>query len=518
MGTLPRALIDITREKGVWPEAIDSVGDWLYFDRKGASGEHAAYVRNLYDLLFPTDLIDRAIVFTQFWTSDIRDPDVNYKEADNDYGYSEREALDLAERIAADHELTLEAARRMTPLDLKTVAPFAERLGRRAKRPKDLFDVVLGFVDGNGTGVRMLRGVLRGIDLEDHLLGEACLQRAVETLRGTLPLVDLYSALSIDGSRVDQVVAELKAGRIAPAECAFLSYGRGLDGLSPQSVTKLLDELAEHGSLGGWTALEVANMYRLGEPLTPAYAEVVKKLLTNPALIDATRDRNRDPHLLETLTKQVRAASGIDEEFAAGMAQQVLRLAEADGWEIMSALKSAMRDVISMLCVDHPAVMWAYVTRFYDAATPIELNRLHDLIGPDEDRFDNSNHTDAGPLFTLSKDEIFKWTDVSPDRSAFLVSFFPTLSTDESGSVWHPDFEELGSRYGQTKAFRSALADRIRPRSWSGSIVPLLEVYLEPLRSWAKHRIPTLATWAKDQLHRLEQRIERERRNEGMIE
>lgn len=512
-----QALIAIAGEKGGWPEAVESVGDWLYFDRRGANKKKSKYIRDLYDQLFPVDLIDRAIVFTQFWTSDIRDPDAIHKESDNDFGYSERAALDIADKISLDDELTLSAVRRMTPLDLKTVSPFAERLARRASNREAIFDLALSFVDAKGTGVRMLRGILRGIDLEDHALADACLQRAVETLRGTLPLIDLYSALSIDGSRIEQIIAELKAGRIKPAECTFLSYGRGLDDLPPRWVFRLLEQLLEHGSDGAWTALEVATMYRHGIPMSAEFAGMVKQLLVNPALIDAGRDRNRDSHLFETLTKQVRAIVGIDEDFGAGMSQQVLRLARSESWEIVSSLKSATRDLIAMLSADRPQILWAYIARFYNEATPIELNRLYDLIGPNEDRFDKSDHTGAGPLFALPKDELLTWADQSPERAAFLVSFFPTLSVDASGSVWHSEFEELGTRYGRAKEFRNALADRIRPRSWSGSIVPLLEIYLDPLRQWTKHQIPALATWAKDQLHRLERRIEREKVNEGGV-
>jgi hypothetical protein len=43
----------------------------------------------------------------------------------------------------------------------------------------------------------------------------------------------------------------------------------------------------------------------------------------------------------------------------------------------------------------------------------------------------------------------------------------------------------------------------------------LLEVYLKPLKEWSKHKIPTLATWAKDQVQQLESRIEREKEYEG---
>lgn len=83
-------------------------------------------------------MIDKAIVFTRFWSSDIRDPDAIYRQSDNDFGYSERAALDLADKISEDDDTALLAIRRMMPLDLKTVGPFAERLGQRVRHPEQV--------------------------------------------------------------------------------------------------------------------------------------------------------------------------------------------------------------------------------------------------------------------------------------------------------------------------------------------------------------------------------------------
>lgn len=510
-----QALMTIAEEKGSWPEAIEGVGDWLYFDRKGASTDRANFVRDLYSKLFPTDLVERAILFTKFWSSDIRDPDAIYNESDSDFGYSERVARELADKIAADDDLTLEAIRRMTPLDLKSVVPFAERLASGARNRRVAFDTALDLVEAKNGGINMLRGILRGIDLQDHTLADECLQAATQRLEGTIPLINLYSAVTIDSARIEQIVAELKAGKIEPVECAFLSYGRGLDGLSLKSVSRLLDELVRHGSDGAWTALEVAMMYQHGNRLSPEFAREIARLLVNSALVSRNRDRQRDAHVFEDLIKKVRAVIGLDPELADGLATQMLLLAEVDDWEIFTTLGGAMRHVVTMLREDQPETLWAHIKRFHETATPIELNRLKDIIGPNSDRFDKSAHTEAGPLFGLSKQLVFDWADHSTDRAAFLIEFYPTLSADDNRMAWHPDFEELASRYGASKEFRKALAERMRPRSWSGSVIPLLEVYLDPLESWFKHPTRSLAVWAKDQYQRLQSRIERERQNEG---
>lgn len=131
-----------------------------------------------------------------------------------------------------------------------------------------------------------------------------------------------------------------------------------------QKMYRDFDELNRPWDRWRPAALEIATMYRHGKPISSEFAEKVKMLLVNPELIGGSRNRGRDEHLFETLLVQVRNVVGIDEEFGNGMAQQVLRLAQTDDWEIISSLKSAMRDLIKMLRDDQPEVLWAYIERF----------------------------------------------------------------------------------------------------------------------------------------------------------
>jgi hypothetical protein len=57
------------------------------------------------------------------------------------------------------------------------------------------------------------------------------------------------------------VVPLLQSGDVEPWQCAMLSYGRGLDHLSPEQIMPLLDELGEHGARGHWVVLDIISMY-----------------------------------------------------------------------------------------------------------------------------------------------------------------------------------------------------------------------------------------------------------------
>ena len=72
-------IVAVVADRGYWPEAAKSIGDWLYFDRASRDEMFAVEVRRLYDALLPTEPEDRAVLFSQFWPADFRDPEAIYQ-------------------------------------------------------------------------------------------------------------------------------------------------------------------------------------------------------------------------------------------------------------------------------------------------------------------------------------------------------------------------------------------------------------------------------------------------------
>lgn len=103
------ATLEIARQKGLWLEIIQAIGDWLYFDRSKAPVDLSARVRALYDRLLPTGALERALLYSKFYPASIRDPDVDYQretDAARDFEYASRKAREIAKEIAADDYLT----------------------------------------------------------------------------------------------------------------------------------------------------------------------------------------------------------------------------------------------------------------------------------------------------------------------------------------------------------------------------------------------------------------------------
>jgi hypothetical protein len=125
-------------------------------------------------------------------------------------------------------------------------------------------------------------------------------------------------------------------------------------------------------------------------------------------------------------------------------------------------------------------------------------------------------HNGEGRLFGIDEDFVFEWAKQDPDyRTPFLCTFYPVLLLHDDGpATWHPALERIATEFGRVSEFRNALARRLYPSSWSGSIVPLLEVYLVPLESWFEHPVRELALWARQTYRNIKRQIATERRRE----
>lgn len=322
----------IAGERGLWLDAIHSIGDRLYFDRRGVPEPLPGQVRSLYDALLPTDPVERALLYTRFWSAQIRDPDVMYSRDDSstcDYKYSARKARELAPGIAGDAETLARAIREMATRELHGAYPFAQELGLNVSDPVGTLKTAIGVYEGAGQpkSIQFICGLLNGIDQKDKALGNTCLQMALSSDALKPRAVSLYAATQLDPTRLQQVAESIRGGMLEPSACVSLSYGRGLDHLSVSEIAPFLEELSRHNAEGLWAALEVISMYQLGRAdLDPGLERLIKRLLTSPELLGTVGRGERDGFDFETLVELVDAKGTLDAPFAAALAEQFVRL------------------------------------------------------------------------------------------------------------------------------------------------------------------------------------------------
>jgi hypothetical protein len=127
-----KAMIErIVAHVGIWPEAIQAVNSWLFFDRREALKEIADKVRALFDQLMPTDPVDLVVLYTCRWQIDFNNLDLDYDPGDPaclDYEYAEQEVRKLTDVIAHDEMMLDDVLHRLVTSDAKTAFAFSRRL------------------------------------------------------------------------------------------------------------------------------------------------------------------------------------------------------------------------------------------------------------------------------------------------------------------------------------------------------------------------------------------------------
>ena len=513
-----KTMIDrIIAQFGFWPEAVQDVNAWLYYDSKGTLETLRNAVRSYFDMLMPTDPVELVVLYTQGWQIDFHDPDVDYGREDqegNDHEYSLRKAAELAAIIADDPPAIERAIDRLAASDAKTIFPFTQRLAELVPAPVALFTSALTNVEARSeaANLQFFRGLIAGTDNRDPEKARTCIREALKSHKLKAEAISLIGAGRLQPQDIDFVISLLRTGDVLPWQCASLSYGRGLAHLSAEEIAPLLDELATHGAEGLWTALTSIAMVLHGNQQSPQpFFASIKTILVAPVLFDhVVQGSMAGYHLQETITLLIRH-NAIDKKFARALIKQLFGICKRRDHNVFSTLYKQVRDALQSLIEKHPKEVWAEASRLLLQTDTMMRYRFKQLV-----RCEYRDHLGAGLFFHLPAELYLDWVRRDPAHRAFIVLQWLPLTTEAiDGSLsWHTALEGFIAEFGEAERVLGELATRFHPRSWVGSIVPHLEPIISLLEKWTSHPLPTVRHWASCQITGIKEWIEREKQTD----
>lgn len=525
---IEKALHTIAKTKESWPEAIEKLGDWLYFDRQKSSVTLAKKVRNLYANLIPSDPIQKAILYTKFADSTFHDPDQNYsleQAASLSREYSAKKAEEIAREISKEDNLVSRAIEAMAKEELQGVTAFTQKISEKLKNPVEAFRIAVNsFEKAEGQkGIRFVCGLLAGIDKVSHTNSTQCIQIASESDALKSQMVNVYAAVKLSPERLKAIATSLAKGDIRAADCVHFSYGRRLSSLNFEDVLPLLEELISgQGTDGTRSALNIMYMYQNDQTtIDSALSDTIEQIITSPELINCFIDSDEGYHhvdtgyLVENLVLALEEKSNLETDFSEKLIGQIICICEAEEFNSFSASEHNFRGIVQLLAVSEPMLLWETVSNLLESGTLTAVNRIERLIksvgGSAESENDQSSI-----LFGLPEATFISWAEASPHvRAPLLLKFYPLLQDNPKGSQWHPKLESLTHKFGSISEFRKALGDLIYPRSWSGSIIPHFEKYLRLVDEWSDHPIPEMSEWAVEMHFSIERRIDWHQKRES---
>lgn len=525
---IEKALHTIAKTKESWPEAIEKLGDWLYFDRQKSSVTLAKKVRNLYANLMPSDPIQKALLYTKFAGLTFHDPDQDYsleQAASLSKEYSVKKAEEIAEEISKDDNLVYRAIEAMAKEELQGVTAFTQKISEKLKDPVEAFRIAVNsFEKSEGQkGIRFVCGLLAGIDKVSPTNSTQCIHIASESDALKSQMVNVYAAVKLSPDRVKAIAISLAKGDIRAADCVHFSYGRRLSSLNFEDVLPLLEELISgQGTDGIRSALDIIYMYQDDQTtIDPALFQLTKQIVTSPKLIQCFIDSDTGYHhvdtgyLLEKLVLAIQEESSLETDFSEKLIGQIVCICEAEKFSSFSASEHNFRGIVQLLAVSEPMLLWEAVSNLLEFGTLTAVNRIERLIKSVEGSAESENDQ-LSILFRLPEATFIRWAEASPHvRVPLLLKFYPLLKDNPKGCQWHPKLGSLTHKFGSISEFRQALADRIYPRSWSGSIIPHFEKCLRLIDEWFDHPVPEMSEWAMEMHFSIERRIDWHQKRES---
>ena len=307
---------------GFWPEAVEKVNEWLYFDRKEAPKELGEAVRRYFDELMPSDPVELAVLYTYGWQADFNDPDVDYEREESthsDFEYATRKAIELADVIANDPEVTHRALERFVVSDGKSVFPFARRLAELAPSATNLFEAALAIAEQRQEEANLdfFGGLIAGADTRDSKAARDCIRLALNSEKLKKNAVSMIGAGKLQSDAIQLVVSLLQSGDVTPWQCATLSYGRRMEHLDTQDILPLLSKLSQHSAEGLWAVLNIVSMVlHGGKELTEPLVLNLQNVLVDPRLFDGVGRKGMRGHDLERIVILLAQRNLIDQQFA----------------------------------------------------------------------------------------------------------------------------------------------------------------------------------------------------------
>ncbi|MER9697013.1 hypothetical protein [Mesorhizobium sp. M0146] len=509
------AMIDrIVAHSGLWPDAIEAVTAWLYFDARGTKRERVAKVRAYFDELMPDDPVDKVIVYTHGWPADFHAPDTRYDRGANknhDFEYSGRESAKLAPAIAADPDALDRALGSLCCREANNVFAFARALAFSAADPVELFRLAVAKLDGGLAAInrQLFRGLIAGTDARDPVAARECIRAALRAPKLKDDAISMIGSGKLQPGDLEVVIALLASGDVEPWRCAALSYGRGLEHLSSAEIMPLLDALRKKGAAGLWAALDIVFMYLLGgKPPSPGLVRTIKSVLLAPDLYNKVNQGPMDGHHFFESVELLAKHGAIDAKFARAMTAQIVKLSRVPSGDVFFALDDPAREALQQLLKSHPPEAWEVLSSHLENEDPVLRHGLNRLI--DRDRED---WLGAGTLFELPRDLYLGWVRAKPTkRASIIVPWLPlAVKQHDSSLVWHPAMASFVEEFSSQPDVLRGLSGRLRPGMWSDSLASYLEPLIPMVSTWQNHPVPAIRAWANSAIDNLRRWIDEER-------
>lgn len=496
----------IIAEGSYWPEAMQSVHDIIEHDFGALTTREVITLEKWKKLLTPE---------ADNWDDKLKqlvlNPSNNFKKDQNDnyIDHSAEEAKSFA------HQVNLDIITQHLPLLLdfpeqKQTWVFAKELAICNKNSSDFLNALF---DRLKTRKREYSQFLKGYLYGVNSVSQDTWHEALKHIGNEPELQSYYcEALTtgkFDTNQLNKLIELISQNKITVSSTLSLTIGRVTDHLSESEISNFCMSLGKLKGDAIWASLDILYMYiRAKDNLDLESVKYALSFLTlNVSFAKGEKLRSHDGYgWLQSVNRLI---SESDPTFAGNLCDKILvqvinkDVDYSDQWDW---LYPAFYEAISK----HGSSIWPNVEKHLLGQTGIEKFRLDSFL-----RSSRHGRKVKNNIITLLPIEtVMEWAE--KDEALLIlartVSLFDTVN--DSTKQVTPLLLSLIEKFGDKEEFLREIMANYHSRSWSGSLLPILESDLEIIKPLCLHTNRNISSWANSMCEDIAESISREQRRE----
>lgn len=496
--TVENAAVQVREAAGGWPEAIDSLGQFLTHDVRKEEPELIGHVRKLIEQLQPQELESRGrfLVTNMPW---------DYP-SDQELTHRERHEIQIREieELAAEFTRQPETLRRFLPEISRGQQRMALEFGRALAGGADFspgwlepITAAVAEVPKEEQNFSLLCGYLDGIHAKHPNAVRDFKQQAAQSAELAPALPAVCRSCGIEPADIHLALGALEAGQLDPWHLRQWEYFRKFAGIPATEVAPLFDRLLDGNAEAFRVGVFLLEEYTREEPGKLANLRLQIRRMTKNAVHHGT---DTDARMLADRFRQIMEKAlerGCQEPDARAAALELAKaLAGIDRWDGGRLVKP----VLPKLLADFTEIVWPVLGRAI-AVDPDQGKRFENALG-DPYSFAKVKHP---PILSLPEETLFEWCHEHPGRApAFAAGIVPVLTTyetDASDRELHPVLSRLLDEFGERQDVLDEISGNIRNYAWSGPPAGYYELFQEPLEALRSgHPKKPVRHWAEETL------------------
>ena len=497
---------EVTATHPYWPEALNSLEQFLLYSSNKLSPSTEKRVAALVSMLEPESLGDR----------------IRFLVTEMPGRYLGRENMDIETRerlqrneikklvgdlVAGGKDKLAKFIPQLSRGEQRRAFQFGLFLAEKTEDPPYWKKLIMEEFDSAPAAERshkLLVGYLAGIEDKDPKEFEKFKQEAAESPVFAPVLLALTACTGISSEDVATAIKALEADFIEPVVMNFWCGTDFLTQLRPSDVAPLFGFMLEKKEPRFFeVALKLMGMYMHDKE--ERLDELAPQFLLAAEYPSIAKDWDSESlYHYESLMERFISRGSDDSEArkaAIVIAKQLVdENLEDNGVDII-------RQVLPALLSNLGEIAWPLISKTLEER-PDEWRLSYALR-------DKPSYGDGGPpILGLPENLLFGWCHANPEFApAFVAEAVPILIEDAQEKI-HPVTKRLLDEFGERGDVLDGLESNIPGSVWHGSLADALVPYKKPLMSIRNHKKEPVRQWADETLEKIDSQIENIRREE----